>query len=312
MNFMSTFNQVFMLFALILIGYTANKKKLITQNLNKELSNVILYITLPCLIIKSMQYEFSIQMLKSSIGIIIISIAMYLVSILISFFVIKNMDVKGKVKDILQYLIIFPNVGFMGYPVISAIYGDSGVFYTALFNMPFNILVWSFGVMIMSRHYEESSGMNLKKIIFNPGMLAIITGYTLFLLSIKIPTPIYNILNVLANTTTPMSMILVGSILAQSSINDAIKNKYLLIVSCLRLLIIPCIVYFTLSNVFHLKGVLLGIPSIVSGMPSAANCAIFATKYDNDHILASQGIFITTLLSVITIPLIVFLMNSKI
>ncbi|CAH2211868.1 AEC family transporter [Tepidibacter aestuarii] len=311
MNFMSTFNQVFMLFALILIGYTANKKELITQNLNKELSNIVLYITLPALIIKSMQYDFSKEMLKSSIGIIIISISMYLMSILISFFVIKNLDVKGKIKDIIQYLIIFPNVGFMGYPVISSIYGDSGVFYTALFNMPFNILVWSLGVMIMSRHSDKDNSVNIKQIVFNPGMFAIITGYTLFLLSIKIPTPIYNILNVLANTTTPMSMILVGSILAQSSIKEAIRNKYLLIVSCLRLLIIPFIVYLTLKNVFHLNGLLLGIPSIVSGMPSAANCAIFATKYDNDHILASQGIFITTLLSVITIPLIVFMMNSN-
>ncbi|SHH19852.1 AEC family transporter [Tepidibacter thalassicus] len=309
MDFISTFNQIFMLFTLILLGYIANKKGVVTKSLNKELSNVILYITLPALIIKSMQYDFSKDMMLKSVKIILISIFIYSSTILFSRIIAAILKIEGKTKDIVQFLIIFPNVGFMGYPVISSIYGDSGVFYTALFNMPFNILIWTVGVVIMSRHYKKDNSISIKKILFNPGVFAIIVGYTLFLLSIKLPKPIYDILDILGSSTTPMSMIVVGSILAQSRIQEAFKDKYLIMVSFVRLLIIPLIVYFVLKKILFLDGLILGIPFIICAMPSAANAAIFATRFENNHVLASQGVFITTLFSVITIPILVAMLQ---
>jgi predicted permease len=299
-----------MLFTLILLGYISNKKGIISQSLNKELSNVILYITLPALVIKSMQYDFSKDMIGKSIKIVLISVSIYLITIVLSYLVVKSLKLEGKIKDIIQFLLIFPNVGFMGYPVISSIYGDSGVFYTALFNMPFNILVWTIGVIIMSRSSREESSINIKKIFLNPGVSALVVGYTLFLLSIKLPRPIYDLLNMLGSATTPMAMIVVGSILAQSKIQDAFKNKYLLIVSFLRLLFIPFGIYIVLKNVFSVDGLVLGVTCVIPAMPCAANAAIFATRFDNDHILASQGVFITTLFSIITIPILVVMLQA--
>lgn len=309
MNFFTTFNQILMLFILIIVGYGANKKELITKALNKELSNVIIYIALPALVIKSMQYNFSKDMMNKSIRMVLVSISIYIFVIIFSYLISKILKLEGKTKDVIQFLLVFPNVGFMGYPVIYSIYKDIGVFYTALFNMPFDLIMWTFGIVIMSRSNKNQRDINYKKILLNPGLLSIIVGYTLFLFSIKLPKPIFETLNMLGSTTTPMSMILVGSILAESKLEDSFKQKKLLIVSFLRLIVIPILVYAVLKKIFYLQGLSLAVPFIISSMPCAATAAIFANRFDNDHILASQGIFITTLFSIITIPILMNLLQ---
>ena len=305
MSFISIFTQIITLFSLILAGYIANKKGVITKALNKELSSVILYITLPALVIKSMQYKFSKEMMSKSLTTVIISICIYTCVIGFSYLAAKVLKVEGRNKDIFQFLLIFPNVGFMGYPIVNSVFKDIGVFYAALFNMPFDIFLWTLGITIMCRSSKKGTTLDLKKILYNPGIPSIAIGYTLFLFSIKLPTPIYDVLNMLGSSTTPLSMILVGSILSQSNIMDVFKNKKLFVVSFLRLLFIPFLIYVILKNVFSLSGLILGIPFVISAMPSAANAAIFATRFENDEILASQGIFITTLLSIVTIPMLV-------
>lgn len=309
MSFISIAIQISTLFSLILAGFIANKKGIISNALNKELGNVILYITLPALVIKSMQYDFSKEMVNKSFITVIISIAIYIFVILFSYLAAKILKLEGKNKDIIQFLLIFPNVGFMGYPIVHSVFKDIGVFYAALFNMPFDIIIWTLGIVIMCRSSKKGTKLDLKKIFLNPGLPSIIIGYTLFLFSIKLPTPIYDTLNVLGSSTTPLSMILVGSILSQSNILEAFKNKKLLIVSFLRLLLIPFLIYIVLKNVFSLSGLILGVPFIISAMPSAANAAIFAVRFDNDDVLASQGVFITTLLSILTIPILVSLLR---
>ncbi|OPJ56063.1 AEC family transporter [Alkalithermobacter paradoxus] len=309
MNFITIFSQILVLFSLILIGYIANKKGIITKDSNKDFSGLILNVTLPALIIKSMQYSFSREMFGKSMKILGISLLVYALAISFSFLITKMSKIEGKEKDVFQFLLIFPNVGFMGYPVINSIYGEIGVFYTSIFNMIFDLLIWTLGVMIMSRSSESKNNLKLKKIISTPGLIAVFIGYSLFLLSISLPKPIYDTLNLLGNATTPLAMIVVGSILAGSKMDMAFKNVKLTIISFIRLIFIPICVYFLLRNVLRLEGLLLGIPVIVFSMPSAANAAIFATRYDNDHILASQGVFLTTLFSVITIPLLIIMLQ---
>ncbi|KXZ39050.1 hypothetical protein SAMN05661008_01369 [Alkalithermobacter thermoalcaliphilus JW-YL-7 = DSM 7308] len=309
MNFISIFNQILVLFLLILVGYISNKKGIITKDSNKDLSNLILNITLPALIIKSMQYSFSSEMFKKSISILGISVIVYTIVIGISFLVVKFSNIKGKERDVFQFLIIFPNVGFMGYPVINSIYGEIGVFYTSIFNMIFDILIWTLGVFIISRSSENKDSMNIKRVFSTPGIIAVAIGYSLFLFSISIPKPIYDVLNLVGNTTTPLAMMVVGSVLAGSTIDKAFSNSKLIVVSIIRLIFIPILIYAILKNIFRLEHLMLGIPTIISSMPCAANAAIFATRYESDHILASQGVFLTTLLSAFTIPILILMLQ---
>lgn len=305
MNFISTFNQILVMCIMILIGFLANKRKIITNSIDTELSNLILYVLLPALIIKSMQYEFSQEIMKNSMKMLGMSLGIYAIIIGFSFLAVRILRLEGKQRDILQYMLIFSNVGFMGYPIISFVYGDIGVFYTALFNMPFNLLTWTVGVTIMSRSSDSKEKFSLKRVLFNPGLAAIVVGYTLFLTSTKVPESIYNVLNMLGSATTPMSMIVIGSILSKSNMGQLFTNIKLNIIAVFRLLVNPLVVFLLLKFIVGMDGMLLGIPTIIIGMPVAANCAIFATKFENDKFLASQGVFVTTLLSLLTIPVVI-------
>lgn len=300
------FNQATVLFLLLLVGFIAKKLKIMTDELGKGISNLIIYIMLPALIITAMNYEFSEEMLSMSIKLLTIAPFVHIFMIILAILFTKVFIIEDiKKRGVYQFLIVFGNVGFMGYPIIRSIYGDIGVFYAAIHNIWFNILMWTVGIMLMSS--DDKGKMNLKALV-NPGIISIAIGFFLFIFSIELPEPISIALSKLGNATTPLSMMVVGSLIADAKIKEIFTNTKLIFVSIIKLVIVPLIVYLVLSR-FDLPKMVVGIPVILSGMPSAANAAIYARKYDSDYKLASQGVFLTTLLCLITIPMLMMLLT---
>ena len=309
MNFMTIFNQVLVLFLLIIIGFAASKKKLIDDYGAKQLSTVVLYITLPALIIRSMQFDFSMQLLGESAAMVGISAITYTTLIALSYLLVRLTGAKNREKDVLQASMIFPNVGFMGYPIVFAVFGETGVFYTALFNMLFDLLMWTVGVHILSRSSDiTDETSHLRKALLNPGTLAVITGFSLFVFGIKLPQAADRTLEYLAGATTPIAMVTVGAILSRTNIKSIFTNKGLLITAALKMIVLPLLVVGAL-NLSGLTGYFRSIPAIIIAMPVAANVAILSARYDSDYSLASQSVFLTTLISLITIPLVVMLVS---
>jgi len=314
---METLSQIFILFLLLIIGYFGKKFKVISNNMNHDMSNLILYIALPAMIITSLSsYDFSRDMLIKSGKLIAISWGVYALSIGLSYVIPKLIKIDGNTRDIFQFMVVFSNVGFMGYPVVNAVFGAAGIFYTALYNLPFNILLWTFGVTVISRpmrsHGESNMLLNEKgsfdmKVFLNPGIASVFIGFAMFLTSTKLPAPVYEAFTMVGNTTTPLSMIFVGSILADMEAKQIFTNKHVFVGSMVRLILLPMIVLVILK-LFHLDNIMMGIPVIITAMPVAANCAIFASKYGNDYHMGSQAVFISTLISMLTIPLIVTLL----
>ncbi|MBU3111371.1 AEC family transporter [Clostridium lacusfryxellense] len=189
----------------------------------------------------------------------------------------------------------------MGYPVLESIYGGIGVFYAAIFNIPFNILVWTVGVMLFT---GEKDFKSMRKTLANPALVAVFIGIILFIFSIKLPIPIENSLKIVGSTTTPISMIIVGSMLAEMKFKDAFSNVSVYYAAIVRLLIVPMIIYVTLK-ILKVDEFLINICVILEAMPAAVMAAIIAEKYGGDSLLASQCIFITTIVSGITIPIII-------
>lgn len=309
MNFMTIFNQVLVLFLLIIIGFAASKKKLIDDYGTKQLSTVVLYITLPALIIRSMQFDFSMQLLGESAAMVGISAITYTTLIALSYLLVRLTGAKNREKDVLQASMIFPNVGFMGYPIVFAVFGETGVFYTALFNMLFDLLMWTVGVHILSRSSDiTDETSHFRKALLNPGTLAVITGFSLFVFGIKLPQAADRTLEYLAGATTPIAMVTVGAILSRTNIKSIFTNKGLLITAALKMIVLPLLVVGAL-NLSGLTGYFRSIPAIIIAMPVAANVAILSARYDSDYSLASQSVFLTTLISLITIPLVVMLVS---
>lgn len=313
---MAILDQVIVLFLLIVIGYVIKKMKVISNDMNKDLSNLVMNVALPAFIITAMNFSFSPEVLIKSGKLIIISVGVYILVILFSFGLTKFMGIKGTDRDIFQYAIIFSNVGYMGYPVIRALMGDEGVFYAALYNLPFNILIWTFGVHILTRNNKKTiqneldskKSLDVKKFI-NPGMIAVIIGFILFLFSINLPYSIFRTLELVGSLTTPLAMIFIGSILADVKITDVFTTRKNFMICGIRLVILPILVIVILKSI-GLGNYLLAIPAIITSMPVAANAAIMAAKFNNDYHLASKMVFLSTFFSVFTIPLIVLIVTG--
>lgn len=301
--------QVLILFFMILAGFGAKKLKIIRNEMNESLINLVLFVMLPALIITSMNYDFSPEMLIKSGKILLISITIYLAVMVLSFGIPRLIRGPKTQTVIYQYAFIFVNVAFMGYPVVNSVYGDLGVFYTAIFNLPFNLFIWTFGLWLLTKDHEEfrgeASNFSWKRFI-NPATVAILIGFLLFLFSIRLPRLVYDTLEILAGSTMPLSMIFIGSILADVDLKDILTDRKALIYAVLRQTLVPLSVLFILKAL-GFEGYMAGIPAVISGMPTAANTALMATKYKNDYHLASRLIFISTFVSIFTIPVIVML-----
>jgi malate permease and related proteins len=304
MNFQNILIQILVLFLLILIGYILRFKNNLDSSTTSGITNLIMNLFLPSMIICSMQIDFSKYLLNNITILIFISIVMYSITIVIAL-LLKYILNKDTDLGIYQYVVIFSNVGFMGYPVIESILGKEAVFFTAIFNLPFNLLVFTIGTYLLNKNNIDYK-FSFKSILSSP-IIAIVFGLFLFLLQVKLPLSIFKILDMLGNITTPLSMLVIGSLLSQSPVKEAFVNKKLYFVSFIRLLILPIIIYFILSP--YIKNpLLLGIPVIISAMPAAANTAIMAKSYNANDNLASQAVFLTTLGSIVTIPLISILL----
>ncbi len=301
---MAALEQVFVLFLLIVVGYVIKKMKIITNDMNRDVGNLVLYVTLPAFLITAMNFSFSPELLEQSGKLITISFGVYALAIGISYLAPKVLGIKGRAKDIYQFVIVFANVGFMGYPVTKTIFGDIGVFYAAIYNLPFNLLVWTIGIYFLTRRNEEgNNSFNLKSFL-NPGLVAITTGFLLFLFSVELPYFICKPLSMLGDATTPLSMIFIGSMLADVKATEIFSDRKAFMLSVVRLLILPFIVMIILKGL-GLGYYLVGIPVIITAMPAATNAAIMASKFGSDYHFASKVIFISTLISIFTIPIVV-------
>ncbi|MDK9712265.1 AEC family transporter [Acidaminobacter sp.] len=300
--------QVFVIFLLIVIGAFVKRLKVVTDDVIREVGGLVLNVTLPAFLITSMNMEFSPSVLKSSAMFLVISLSVYVFGILMVKPATWLLKVDGKAMDVYEYIILFSNFGYMGYPVINLIYGSQGVFYAAIYNLPFSFLVWTHGVHVLKRH-TDSASVHSKKFHVNASLVAIVTGFILFLMSVELPAPIFDALTLVGSMTTPLSMMFIGFILADSDFKQLTMDWKVYAFSLLRLLIMPICVYFVLMTM-GFEGLLLGVPVVISAMPAAANSAVIAAQYGSDYQLASRAIFISTLLSIATIPLFVALLAA--
>lgn len=306
--------KVFVLFLLLLAGFVARRLKIFDNTTTRGLNNIILKVTLPALTIVSMQMNYDVSLLTESIQLLGISICTYIASFLISLVIPLILRPRTGEKGVFQFVTIFSNVAFMGFPVIKSVFGESALFYAAIYNLPFNFLTFTLGVILLlqdkvfSSTSEPGNGYRISiNQILNPGVVSVILGFALFVLNIRLPQIIKEPMELLGNITIPMSMFVIGAILAQNSIIKAFTNWRLYILTALRLLILPCILWLILRNFIDNK-VFLGVIVLICGMPAAASTPILAQAYGGNYETAAQSVFLSTMLSIFTIPLLALIL----
>ena len=302
MNIAVIVNQVIVLFLIIIIGLYAKRRNIITDDMTGKLSNLLLQVIQPLLIISSFNFEYSAAMLKNAILVLAASAFIHLFSMLVGRFIYIRFP--KRTRDVLKYITVFSNCGFVGFPVLESVFGSEGVFYGALFVIPFNVLALSYGTMVFTDKNEKGT---FKKILTHPIIISVAAGMLLFLLQIQLPKPISEAISMAGSMTSPLSMLIVGCLLANVPFNQLFRGKEIYVGSAVRLIILPLLVYGILS-LFPLPGKVLQVSVILTAMPAAANTAIYAEKFGGDAALASRLISISTILSILTIPLILMIL----
>jgi malate permease and related proteins len=292
-------NQVIILTIIMFVGVYARKVNIINKETKRNLSDFLINISLPLLIFSSFNYTYSAEMFEKAKLIFIYSVIIHILLIIIS----NPLSLKfpNNIKKVLRFVIIFSNCGFMGYPVLEGLFGKIGVFYGAIFNVPFNIFMLGYGVMLFKGEKDIKA---LKKVLIHPGIIATVLGLLMFVFSIKLPYPLYMAVSTVGSMTTPLSMIIVGTMLAEIKFKEVFTGLVVYYASAIRLLVVPFIILVVMK---HLKidQQLMQISVIIEAMPAAVMATVFAEKYGADTMLASKCVFISTMISMITIPLIV-------
>jgi predicted permease len=292
-------NQVIILALIMGIGILARKKGMLNAEVNSKLSDFLLNITLPCLIVTSFNFEYSAEMMNNVKMIFFYSVLIHIVLIFISkIFAVKFNE--GS-KKVIRFVTVFSNSGFMGFPILLGLYGNIGVFYGAVFNIPWNIFMLSFGSMLFTGKRDLKS---LKRVITHPGIIATVIGMLIFVYSLNMPLPLEKAFASVGAMTTPLSMIIVGSMLAEIKLKEVFSGFVVYYVSAVRLIAAPLITLaiMKLLNADHL---LTEIAVTIEAMPAAVIGTVLANKFGGDTKLASRCVFISTIISMVTIPLII-------
>jgi predicted permease len=190
-------------------------------------------------------------------------------------------------------------------PVLASIFGQSGVFYGSIYVVTFNLLVWTLGVIIFTGKADRAT---VKQGITNPALIAVAIGLFLFLFSLKLPLPIYRCIEIAGGMTTPLAMMVIGSMLADIRWSELFSGFSIYYVSLVRLIVVPLLAAFFLKTV-GVRQELVQICTAAAAMPAAAVTAILAEKYQSDTQLTSRIIFISTALSIVTIPFVLMVIR---
>lgn len=285
-----------MLLLMLLIGLIARKTGTITDAGKKSITNLIINIILPCNIIYSFMIEFSYSIFISCGVVLLISILIQVMCTAISRFCYNKVG-DGK-KEVLQYATVCSNAGFMGNPIAESVFGSIGLLYASIYLIPLRIVMWSAGVSYFTHTTDKKS--LIKKVATHPCIVAVYIGLFLMITQIQPPGFVTRTISTIGSCTTAISMFIIGSILAEVNVKTMI-SKITLIYSGLRLILIPMIVYAG-CMLFNVNSLLMGVSVVLAGMPAGTTTAILASKYGGDEKFATKCVVLSTVLSLITIP----------
>ncbi len=305
MNFIfKMLNLQFMLFILMAVGILIKKSGIITSECRKHFSNLLINVILPCNIVNSFMggINTSPKFVKNCILAIILSAA---IQIFVTYFnKLIFIRVRKERKNVMSYGMICSNSSFIGLPVAEELYGSLGVLYTSIFQIPIRFTMWTAGLALFTDVDRKSA---FKKLVKHPCIIAIFVGFVVMLLPFSLPAFIVNTIGSVSKCTTPLSMFVIGAILADADIKTMF-SKDVLYFTFWRLLGLPFLIWLVLFP-FRIDSLLVSLCIIMSGMPAGSTTSILADQYGGDAMFASQMTFVSTLFSIVTIPLLGLLLG---
>lgn len=298
MNLLDLFSLQGTLFAMMLIGAWLKKRNIIDQSGKKCLTDLCINIVIPCNIFKSCLIKFNMTIFQACALLLLAAVIMQLLCLVLNAFIFNRYQPQQ--KKVLQYCTIVPMSGFLGNPIAEGIYNEIGVLYTSIFLIPMRIIMWSVGTTYFVTNAEIDKKKVLKNVLTHPCLVAIYLGIFCMLTQIHLPKVITETVRYIGNCNSALTMFTVGTILADVKLST-IFNRDTTLFSILRLAILPALA-FGLGSILQLDSTSLGISVLMTGMPAGATAAIFAARYNSDAPFATKCVVMTTLVSMLTLP----------
>ena len=293
-----------MLLVLIGVGFACGKKGILTDTSSKKVTDIVLYVVTPCVMISAFQRDFSVELLGNILITIACATAIIFATVFISKLIFR--DKNEARKRVLQFSTIFSNCGFMSLPLQKAILGNDGWFYGSIFVAVFNVIVWSYGLVMMSGDKKQ---LSIRKIAFNPGIAGVLLALLLFVLRIHLPYIIIQPVEYLAALNTPLPMLIIGFYLSQANLKKAFTDAGAYLAMAVRLVVVPLLAMVVMCGLNVDKTIMIACV-IASAAPTAATTTMFAAKFNRDVELSVSVVASTTLVSILSMPLVVALAES--
>lgn len=296
-NVLSVAVQVLILFILIAVGFVCRKVKILDDRAVSGMASLVLYVVTPANIINAFHREFRADLLR---GLLLSFLAAFLtfgVACILAKFLIREKD-EDK-RSVLRFAASLPNAGYMGIPLQTAILGDIGVFYCAAYIGMFHMYTWSYGVSLLDK---EKGGVQLKKILLSPCIIAIFIGLVLFFLPVSLPNIILSPIKSLASLATPVPMIIIGYYLAGSSFKSIFGSANTYVAAFVKMICSP-IVALVICKLLGFDREMIVSCIIATSASSAAMTTMLAMKFDRDAYVAAGMVSFTTIAAIVTMPI---------
>lgn len=351
--------QMIVMFLMMAVGYLCYRKQILTEEVSRKVSAIVVNVANPCMILSSALTDQQMQG-KELVQTLAIVVMMYVFLLVMAQLLPRILCIQKESRGAYAAMTVFANIGFMGFPVLAAMYGNGALLYGAVFQIPFNILIYTYGVAVLTRkpgacakteqdvkaevdvkteqdvkaepngktgERQDAQGITaavngmseniengseqqgklqgtveIVKKIFNIGVIACITAKLLYFLQTPVPSFLQAFITNLGNLTAPLSMMIIGASLAQMPLKELFLDKKLLLFSLVKLLLLPAVWMIMVNRVAE-QEILRGVCLVMMATPAGSMTAMLAQQYGGDYETASRGVALTTVLSVITMPL---------
>lgn len=288
-------SQVGTMFIMMAVGFVLAKLGKLTQQSVPQLTNLLLYAVLPCMLVDSLQIERSPALLGAMGRAAVLTAVLYALFCLLTAPLFRRQDpAAGKV---LRFGTLYGNVGFMGLPLVQLVLGDQAMIYGVITLVVFNLYNWSQGVVLMGGRGQVS----LRQAILNPGIIGTAVGLTLFLGNSILPPMVGNAVHFLGSMNTPLAMVIIGAQMAAADWGAVFRNRSILAAALVKLVLMPLLTALLLLPL-HPEPGLYRATVLLAGVPTASITAMFAQKFHQDVSTSAQLVTVTTLLSILTLP----------
>lgn len=297
------FNQVLVLILILFIGFVAARRGILHREASKKLSEIILYVTSPMMVLNSFFIEYTAERLKGIAWVLGLGILCFVCSILIAKFAFRR--TAPDLAPVYKFATVFSNAGYMGLPLLDAVFGPEGVFYGSFFVILVNVFLWSYGFLLFGG--KGTPAQMAKRVLLNPAIIAVYVGAVIFLFRLTLPMPVQQAVSSVGNMTMPLSMMVIGAVISQARARQVFGDKRVYLASTIRLVLMP-LMGLLLALILRVPAFPATIVVACLAMPCATATTMFAEMADKDAAFASRTVTVSTILSLISIPLVISMM----